>query len=319
MSSHRPGFKDIWRLLKDSGIAWDEDNAARKGAALAYYTVFSLSPLLIIITVFASIGFGRDAARGHLVSQINGLIGTEGAAFMQSMLENAYESGASIPAAVFGGLTLILGATGIFVELRNSLNAIWRVEQKPLGVLSSFLRARLLSFAAVVGMGFLLLVSLLVSATINAFSTLLGDSFEWLAGLVSVVDTMISFVGITLIFALIFKFLPDAVVQWADVWLGAAFTSILFSLGKLAIGLYLGNSAVGSTFGAASSLAIILIWTFYSTQIFFFGAEFTRLYATRYGSKIRPARNAVRVAPERDSADAAGVRAGQARARSTRA
>jgi len=313
-----PRTKEIWRLLKDSAVAWDEDNVARKGAALSYYTVFSLSPLLIIVTVLASIGFGRDAARGHLVSQINGLVGTEGAIFVQSLLENAYESGASIPAAVFGLVTLIIGATGVFVELRSSLNAIWRVEQKPRNIFSSFFRARLLSFAAIVGVGFLLLVSLIISAGLNAVSALLGSSFDFLAGVMIVVDSLVSFAGITVIFALIFKFLPDAVVRWADVWLGAAFTSILFSLGKLVIGLYLGNSAIGSTFGAASSLVIFMLWTFYSTQIFFFGAEFTRLYAARYGAKIRPGRNAVSFATEKVPPHAEDLRAGHAREREAR-
>lgn len=286
--------KEIWRLLKDSAIAWDNDNVGRLGAALAYFTVFSLSPLLIIVIVLSSFGFGQEAAQGHLVSQIRGLIGVDGAKFVQSMIENAYESGASIPAAIFGIVTLLLGATGVFVQLRDSLNTIWRVEQKPLGILG-FLRARVLSFTMIIGIGFLLLVSLIFSAVLAAISAYLSSSFALLGSLVSLLDFLISFVGITVMFALMFKFLPDAVVQWADVWIGAAVTSLLFSLGKLAIGFYLGNSVIGSTFGAASSLVIVMLWAFYSAQIILFGAEFTRLYAARFGSKILPGKNAVRV------------------------
>ncbi len=288
------GVKDIWRLFKDAGIAWDNDNIASQGAALAYFTVFSLSPLLIIVLVLSSFGFGPDAARGQLVSQIRGLIGTDAAKFVQSMIENAYESGASIPAAIFGIVALLLGATGVFVQLRDSLNAIWRVEHKPLGILG-FFRARLLSFTMIIAIGFLLLVSLIFSAVLAAISAYLSDSFALIGGLVGVLDFLISFVGITVMFAFIFKFLPDALVQWADVWVGAAVTSLLFSLGKLGIGLYLGNSVIGSTFGAASSLVIIMLWAYYSAQIILFGAEFTLLYATRFGSKILPGRNSVQV------------------------
>ncbi len=288
------GVKDIWRLFKDAAIAWDNDNIASQGAALAYFTVFSLSPLLIIVLVLSSFGFGQDAARGHLVSQIRGLIGTDAAKFVQSMLENAYESGASIPAAIFGIVALLLGATGVFVQLRDSLNAIWRVEHKPLGILG-FFRARFLSFAMIIAIGFLLLVSLVLSAVLAAISSYLTNSFALLGGLVGVLDFLISFVGITVMFALIFKFLPDARVHWNDAWVGAAVTSLLFSLGKLAIGYYLGNSVIGSTFGAASSLVIIMLWAYYSAQIILFGAEFTLVYATLFGSKILPGRNAVQV------------------------
>ncbi|MEO8168598.1 MAG: YihY/virulence factor BrkB family protein [bacterium] len=289
-----PGMKDIWGLIKDSGIAWDRDNIWRLGAALAYFTVFSLSPLLILVIVLSSLGFGQDAARGHLVSQIRGLIGIDGAKFIQTMLENAYESGASIPAAIFGIVTLLLGATGVFVQLRESLNTIWCVQETSLGIMS-YLRARLLSFTMIIGLGFLLLVSLILSALLSAISGYLSSSFAILSSVVSLMDFLISFVGITVLFALIFKFLPDAIVEWADVWIGAAVTSLLFSIGKIAIGFYLGNSVIGSTFGAASSLVIIMLWAFYSSQIILFGAEFTRIYSERFGTQIRPAHNAVRI------------------------
>ncbi len=293
MGTHR--LKNMWLLLKDSAVAWNDDNIGQRGAALAYFTVFSLSPLLILVIVVSSVGFGREAASGHLVSQLRGLIGTEGAHFAQSLITNAYTSGSSALAAAFGVVMLLLGASAVFVQLRDSLNAVWRVQQKPTGTIRAFLRTRVLSFAMILGIGFLMLVSLILSAVLTAVSEYMGHRLALLAGLVSLLDLILSFVGITVMFALMFKFVPAASVKWKDVWIGAAVTSLLFSIGKSLIGLYLGNGAVGSSFGAASSLVIIMLWTFYSSQIVLFGAEFTRLYAMRYGSTIQPGANAVRV------------------------
>jgi membrane protein len=291
--------KGIWLLLRDSAIAWDDDNIGQQGAALAYFTVFSLSPLLILVIVLSSFGFGEEAASGHLVSQVRGLIGTEGAQFVQSLITNAFKSDSSVLAAVFGVVMLLLGASAVFIQLRDSLNAIWRVQQKPVGTIRAFFRARLLAFAMILGVGFLLLVSLVFSAVLAAMSDYVGTVFAILAGIVPILDFTVSFVGITVMFALLFKFVPAAVLAWKDVWVGAAVTSLLFSLGKLAIGLYLGNGAIGSTFGAASSLVIVMLWAFYSSQIVLFGAEFTRLYAMRFGSDILPSAHAVRIAPQK--------------------
>lgn len=288
-------LKNLWMLLRDAAIAWDEDDIVTQGAALAYYTVFALSPLLILMIVLSSVGFGEEAASGHLVDQIRGLIGTEGAKFVQSMITNAYRSDSNILAAVVSVVVVLLGASAVFVQLRTSLNVIWRVAHKPIGTIRRYLQARLAAFAIILGIGFLLLVSLVFSAVLAAVSDYLGRNMGPLAGLVSVLDSLVSFVGITVMFALMFKFIPDALVSWSDVWVGAAVTSVLFAVGKLAIGLYLGNGAVGSAFGAASSLVIIMLWAFYSTQIVLYGAEFTRLYATRFGSGIRPGANALRV------------------------
>ena len=291
-------LKNLWLLLRDSAIAWDDDDIMGQGAALAYYTVFALSPLIILMIVLSSLGFGQEAASGHLVDQIRGLIGEEGAEFVQSLITNAYRSDSNILAAVISIVMVLLGASAVFVQLQSSLNAIWRVAHKPMGTIRRFLKARLLAFAVILGIGFLLLVSLIVSAALAAVSDYLGRNVLPLAGLVSVIDFLVSFVGITIMFALMFKFIPDAIVKWTDVWVGAAVTSVLFAIGKLAIGLYLGNGAIGSTFGAASSLVIIMLWAFYSVQIVLYGAEFTRLYATRFGSGILPGANAVRlVAP----------------------
>jgi membrane protein len=288
-------LKNLWLLLKDSAIAWDDDDIVGQGAALAYYTVFALSPLLILMIVLSSIGFGQQAASGHLVDQIRGLIGAEGARFVQSMITNAYQADSNALAAVVSMIMVLLGASAVFVQLRTSLNAIWRVTHKPVGTIRRFLQARLFAFAVILGIGFLLLVSLTFSAVLAAVSDYLGRNIVLLAGLVSVLDFVVSFIGVTIMFALMFKFIPDAIAEWRDVWVGAAVTSVLFAVGKLVIGLYLGNGAIGSTFGAASSLAIIMLWAFYSVQIVLFGAEFTRLYATRFGSGIRPGANALRV------------------------
>jgi membrane protein len=190
---------------------------------------------------------------------------------------------------------LLLGSTAVFVQLRDSLNVIWRVQQKPIGTVRAFLRGRLLSFAMILGIGFLLLVSLVLSAVLAAMSTYLGVLFEVFPGLLSLLDFMVSFVGITVVFAFMFKFVPAATVEWRDVWVGGAVTSLLFSIGKLLIGLYLGNGAIGSTFGAARSLVVIMLWAYYSSQIVLFGAEFTRLFALRFGAEILPSADAVRV------------------------
>jgi membrane protein len=293
MKTHR--LKNIWLLLKDSAIAWDNDNIGQQGAALSFFTVFSLSPLLILVIVLSSFGFGREAASGHLVSQIRGLIGIEGAQFVQSMITNAYKSDSSVLVTIFSVIMLLLGASAVFIQLRDSLNTILRVQQKPIGTIRAFVRGRLLSFTMILGIGFLLLVSLILSAVLAAMSGYLSKHFAILTDLVSLLDFIISFVGITVMFALMFKFVPAATLKWRDIWVGAAVTSLLFSIGKFVIGLYLGNGAIGSIFGAASSLVIVMLWTFYSSQIVLFGAEFTRLYAMRFGSNILPDSNAVSV------------------------
>ena len=288
-------FKDLWLLMRDSAIAWDDDDLVEQGAALAYYTVFALSPFLILMIVLSSVGFGQEASSGHLVDQIRGLIGVEGAQFVQTLITNAYRADSNVLATVVSTIMVLLGASAVFVQLRNSLNASWRVTHTPMGTIRGFIQTRLFAIAVILGIGFLLLVSLVFSAVLAAVSDYLGRNIAQLAGLVNVVEFLMSFVGVTVMFALMFKFIPDAIVNWSDVWVGAGVTSVLFALGKLVIGVYLGNGAIGSTFGAASSLVIIMLWAFYSAQIVLFGAEFTRLYATRFGSGIRPGANAVHV------------------------
>ncbi len=293
MLSH--SFKNIWGLLKDAAVAWDDDNAAAQGAALSFFTILSLSPLLIIVVVLSSVGYGRDAANGHLVAQIRGLIGTEGASFVQGLISNAYKADTNISATVFSIIMLLLGATGVFIQLRDSLNMIWRVRQRPRGAIHGFVRVRLLSFALILGIGFLMIVSLTISAVLSAASIFVSSRLPVLAGVVPLIDGIVSYTGITVMFAFLFKFLPAVVIRWRDVWVGASFTSFLFAIGKYAIGMYLGNGAMGTTFGAASSLVIVMMWTYYSSQIVLYGAEFTKFYARRFGSAIVPSANGIRI------------------------
>lgn len=284
----KKNIKCAWLLLRDSAVAWDRDSIAQQGAALSYFTVFSISPLYILVTVLLSLAFGQEAASGQIVSQIRGLIGIDGAKFVQSQIKNANDADGSLVATLFGCAMLLFGASAVFVQLRESLNSIFRVKQKPTGTIHAFVRARLLAFAVVLGLGFLLIVSLIISSALTAVSGYLGAVLGLFPFLLTILDFVISFLGITVMFALMFRFVPAAVIRRKDAWIGAAVTSFLFSLGKQGIGLYLGNSAIGSTFGAASSLAIIMIWAYYSSQAVLLGAEFTYLYADRHGSHIRP-------------------------------
>ena len=277
----------IGPLLKSVLADWWEDNAPRLGAALAYYTLFSLSPLLIIAVAIAGLIFGREAAQGHIIAQIEGLVGHEGAIAVQAMIESARKPAAGIIASLFGLVTLLAGATGLFGELQAALNTIWEAPDRPGSGFIGILKNRFLSFTMVLGMGFLLLVSLLVSASLAAAGHFLGGLFPAAAFVGQVVNFLASILVTTLLFAMIYKYLPNVAITWNDVWIGATVTALLFTAGKFLIGLYLGTSGVTSAYGAASSLVIILIWVYYSAQIFLLGAEFTQLYATRWGSRFR--------------------------------
>jgi membrane protein len=288
--------KDYWVLLRTAGSEWVVDKAPRMGAALAYFTIFSMAPLLVITVAVAGLVFGPQAAQGQIVGQLQGLVGDEGALVIQDMLKNASQRASGIAATVLGVVALLLGAMGIFGELQDSLNTIWEVQPKSGRGIWGIIQDRLLSFAMVLGTAFLLLVSLVISAGLAAVGSVLGAWGVSIAG--QIVTLVASFVVITLIFAMIFRFLPDAHIAWGDVWLGAAITALLFAIGKFLIGLYLGHSAIGSTYGAAGSLAVLLVWLYYSAQIFLFGAELTQVYANHYGSKITPAKNAVPLTEE---------------------
>lgn len=280
-------FKRIWRLLKETFTEWSEDKASRLAAALSYYTVFSLAPLLIIAIAIAGAFFGEEAAKGEIIGQIQGLVGKDGAEVIQTAIENASqsESEGSI-ASIISIVALLFGASGVFAELQDALNTVWEIDAKPEAGIGGFIRKRFLSFAMILGIGFLLLVSLVISATlsgINHFTSSLIPGFD---PLWQVANFIVSFGIITLLFAMIYKFLPDVKITWSDVWIGAAITALLFAIGKSLIGLYLGQSSFSSTYGAAGSIVIILVWAYYSAQILFFGAEFTQVYARRYGSQI---------------------------------
>ena len=282
-------------MLKESFKEWKDDDALSLGAALAYYTIFSLAPMLLIAISVAGLVFGREAAQGELVGQMRGLVGQQGAEAIQTMIANAGKQGSGVLGTIIGIVTILFGATGVFAQLQSSLNKIWNVEAKPGKGIWSFLRTRILSFGMVLGIGFLLLVSLAVSAAIAALDTYATGIFPGAEVLIGIVSAIFGLAVITVLFAMMFRYLPDVKIAWKDVWIGAAVTAVLFVIGKVLIGLYLGNSSVASTYGAAGSLVILLLWIYYSTQILFFGAEITQVYATRYGSGIVPDEHAVPV------------------------
>ena len=281
-------------LFKLSYQDWKEDKASRLSAALAYYTIFSLAPMLLIILAVTSLFWSRDAVQGQVLSQVEGLVGAEGRTFIADLLTSASSPAKGILGTIVGVITLIFGALGVFNELHNALNTIWEVEEEKetksgfIEGLKKLLFGRLLSFGMILGIGFLLLVSLVISAGLSAMQETVGNAIPLSEILLQILNLIISVGVITVLFALIFKFLPDAKIAWRDVWLGAFVTALLFSLGKFLIGLYLGNSTVGSSFGAAGSLVLLLLWIYYSAQILLFGAEFTQVYANNFGSKIMP-------------------------------
>ncbi|MDX1991087.1 MAG: YihY/virulence factor BrkB family protein [bacterium] len=286
-------MKRIIDLLKETFKEWSEDKATRLAAALAYYTVFSIAPFLIVVIAVVGLVFGQEAVRGEIVGQLQGLIGQEGAQMIESLIQSAYKPGAGIIATVVGLVTLLLGAAGVFGQLQDALNTVWDVEKKPSGGILGVIKTRFLSFSMVLGVAFLLLVSLVVSAGLAAVDQVFRGILPIAEFLMQLVNFVVSFGITTLLFAMIYKVLPDVEIAWRDVLIGAAATALLFNLGKFALGLYLGNSAVGSTYGAAGSLVIILLWIYYSAQILLLGAEFTQVYARRYGSHLRPEADAV--------------------------
>lgn len=270
----RSGF----RLLQQAALAWWRDDVPRLGAALSYYTVFSLAPVLIVSVAVAGLVFGTDVASEQIAYQLGGLMGPEGASVIATLIERAaLKDDAGWVATAIGVVTILIGASGAFGELKHALNRIWEVEAPPSGGFLRFLRTRLASFSMVLAIGFLLLVSLVISAGLSALDQLTGSAGDALQPLFSVLNLLISLGVVTLLFGLIFRVLPDRRVEWRDIWPGAAASALLFVLGKSAIGLYLGNTAVASVYGAASSVVVLLVWVYYSTQILFLGAELTEV------------------------------------------
>jgi membrane protein len=281
-------------LLKATFGDWLDDDALRLGASLAFYTVWSIGPLFVVVISVASLVFGRDAAQGRVVDALRSLVGDSGAKSVQDAIVSANDTGHSVIANIVGIVSLLVAASGVFAELKSSLNIVWDITPKP-GSFFLTLKQRFFSLTMVLGTGFLLLVSLLLSAALAAIGTRVSGVIPAGAGVLHVAHTLLSFGVTALLFTLMFKVIPDAKIGWKDVWLGGSVTSLLFTVGQVAIGLYLGKTSVGSAYGAASSLMIILLWIFFSSCILFLGAEFTQVYANMYGSRIEPAANAIDV------------------------
>jgi membrane protein len=281
---------EIGTLLKQTAHAWLEHNVPRLGASLAFYTLLSLAPLLIVAVAVAAFVFGQKAAEGQLIWEIQDLVGTEGARAIQGLIQSAYKPGAGMTATIFGVLTLIFGASSVVVDLRDALNTIWHVPvPDSFSIFGAFLRLakeRFYLFGLVLGVGFLLLVSLALNAAIAALGSVIGPMLPVPELVLHVTFFLVSFLVTTFLFAAIYKFLPDVQLKWSDVIVGACLTSLLFSIGRQLIGVYLGKASFGSTYGAAGSLVIVLMWVYYSAQLFFFGAEFTKVYTERFGSRL---------------------------------
>ena len=279
-------FRDTKSLLSDALEAWYRHNAPRLGASLAFYTIFSLAPLLIIVIAVASLISGREAAEGLIVWQLQDLTGREGAEVVRQMIAGAHKPASGILATALGLLTLFVGATAVVADLRDALNTVWEVPIQdshwPTSALR-ILRERVFSFVMVLGVGFLLLVSLIVNVWLAATGAFFRRLLPMPESMLQALTSVVSFVVIAALFALIYKFMPDVDLEWRDVAAGAILTSLLFSLGKLLIGLYLGKTSLGSTYGAAGSLVVLLVWVYYSAQVFLLGAEFTHVFARRYG------------------------------------
>ncbi|MCV3214554.1 YihY/virulence factor BrkB family protein [Plectonema radiosum NIES-515] len=285
--------KAILGLFQETFQEWSKDKASRLSAALAYYTIFSIAPLLVIVIAIAGAVFGKDAASGQIFAQIQGLVGEAGAKLIQEAIKNASQPKQGAIASIISIVVLIFGATGLFTELQDALNTIWEVQPKPGRAVKNMVRNRFLSFAMVLGIGFLLLVSLVVSGVLAAFIAYFNNLIPGIDFIWQIVNFLLGFAISTVLFGLIFKVLPDVKITWSDVWIGAAITSLLFSFGRFVLGQYLGNGSFGSTYGAAGSVVVVIAWVYYAAQILFFGAEFTQVYARRYGSQIVPADNAI--------------------------
>jgi membrane protein len=290
------GPAGLLNLLKIAFKEWGRDKCPQLGAALAYYTVFSLAPLiLVLLAVFGIVYGGSEQAREKITDQLRYLIDPSGLKVIQDIANNAGQPKTSIATTVIGSLVALFGASGVFGQLQDALNTIWSVKSQPSQGIWTFLRARFLSFAMVGGVCFLLLVSLTVESSLKGLHSYLQSLFPGGHYLGLAIFYAFDLVVIILLFAMLFRFLPDAKVAWHDVWMGAVLTSILFMLGKFLLGIYLSSGAAGSAYGAASSLITLLLWIFYSAQILLFGAEFTKIYATAYGSRVEPEEHAVKV------------------------
>ena len=303
---------DAWTLLRETVTSFIKDEALSRGASIAFYAMTSLAPLLFIVIAIAGLAFGCEAAQGAIVAQLGGMMGRESADLLQDVIKGASSATAGVFAAIAGVVTLILTASGVFGEIQSALNAFWRVEEESLTeqkenlgtTISNLVRARAASIGLVAALGFLLIVSLAVSAGLTALGDYINAQLPFGEAILGTLNFVISFVLLTALFAAIYKVLPDRPLAWGDFIVGALATALLFTLGKTLIGLYIGSSAVGSTYGAAGALIIILLWVCYSAQIFLLGAEFTKVYARHFGSMRARKKESAKLAPETKPADA---------------
>lgn len=285
----KKGFKNIFGLLKETFQGFSNDKIPKLSGSLAYSTIFSLAPLLVVVISLCGIFLGKEAVQGRIYSVLEGFIGKDSASQLQEIIKHASIGNADTIAAIIGGITLLVGSTAVFMEIQDSINTIWGLKAKPKRGFLKMLTNRLLSFSVIVGLGFLLLVSLSVTGIVEAIGSRLEAAFPEIAVVFFYIINVILMLAIsTLIFAVIFKVLPDAKIRWKDVFAGALITAILFLVGKFGISFYIAKSKVGSTYGAAGSLVILLVWVYYSSIILYLGAEFTKVYAIKYGSAIHP-------------------------------
>lgn len=300
-----------WKTLREIVSNWGVHRCSAQSAALAFYTIFSLAPILVVVIALAGAVFGEEAVRGQIFHEFQGLMGRDAALLVQEVLKSARPSHGRLP-TIIGVVTLLLGATAVFGQLQDALNTVWAVAPKPGAALSTLLRKRLHSFALVVGIGFLLLVSLVLSAALSGFSRYLERTFAFPVDLLEIANFIVSFVVVTLLFAMMYRILPDVRLAWRDVWLGSVLTALLFVAGKTLISFYLGRTGVASAYGAASSLVVILLWVYYSSLIFFFGAELTRVHSRQFRTLRQPEEGAVRVPEGQAPGQAPGQTPGQA-------
>ena len=289
----------VYQYLKQVFTEFIEDDILKYSASLAYYTVFSLAPVLIVIISICGVLFGKEAIRGQIYSQIKGLVGNDAAVQIQETIKNIHLTGHNVFATIVSILVLLIGATGIFGEVQDSLNKIWGLRVKTKKTWWKLILNRLLSFSLIISIGFVMMVSLLLNAIVSAFGNFLARYFsEFSVILVQITDSVLTFVITTFLFSLMFKVLPDAKIKWKDVFVGGLITSVFFTLGKLAIGYYLGRSNIASVYGAAGSIMIIMVWVYYSSIILYLGAEFTKVYAKMHGGKIYPNEYAIWIKTE---------------------
>jgi membrane protein len=294
MSTFKEKLVSQWKVIKKTAVAWNAADPFKEAAVISYYAIFSIPALLVIIIAAAGLVFGKEAVSGHISAQISSAMGEETAQQIEEIVAKASETKASILASIIGVVTLIVGATGVFAQLQKSLNLIWEVQAKPKKAWLKSLKDRLFSFGLILSIGFLLLVSLLMSAGLSAFSDWIKAYLpDFMMFIFRVLSFALSFAVITVLFTLMFKILPDVKIKWRNVWIGAMITTLLFIAGKFALGLYFGKANPGSTYGAAGSIILVMLWVNYSSMIVFFGAEYTKQMSLHRGEKIEPKKDAV--------------------------